>query len=161
MKTVGFVCGEETQGGTLSRPPQTCCPVPLKLLVYIFSRDLKASQNLMSTRPGPRFNLNVGCGAPVSPSGLVPQTPRSQCACMPARFQGSMQPGLRQAQSCLVAAMLRSSSTKTSLIKVVCFWFCALLCLLFLAMHLLLDAYRFCPSFVQYAPSCVGLPFAC
>ena len=83
MKTVGFVCGEETQGGTLSRSPQTCCPVPLKLLVYIFSRDLKASQNRMSTRPGPRFNLNVGCGSPVSPSSLVPQTPMSPSCFVP------------------------------------------------------------------------------
>ena len=33
--------------------------------------------------PDPRFNLNVGCGAPVSPSSLVPQTPVSPSCFVP------------------------------------------------------------------------------
>ena len=31
----------------------------------------------MSTRLGPRFNPDVGCGVPLYPSSLVPQTPMS------------------------------------------------------------------------------------
>ena len=77
MKTVGFVCGEETQGGTLSRSLQTCCSSSSEASLYIFSRDVKVSHNSMSTRLGPRFNPNAGCGVPLSPSSLVPQTPMS------------------------------------------------------------------------------------
>lgn len=77
MKTVGFVCGEGTQGGTLSWPPQTCCSVSSEASFYIFSRGATVAQNTMSTRSGPRFDLNAGCGVPLSPSSLVPQTPMS------------------------------------------------------------------------------------
>ena len=73
MKTVGFVCGEGTQGGTLSRPPQTCCSASSEASFYIFSRGATVAQNTMSTRSGPRLDPNAGCGVPLSPSYFVPR----------------------------------------------------------------------------------------
>ena len=83
MKTVGFVCGEGTQGGTLSRPPQTCCSASSEASFYIFSRGATVAQNTMSTRSGPRLDPNAGCGVPLSPSSLVPQTPMSPSYLVP------------------------------------------------------------------------------
>ena len=83
FETLSFVCGEGTQGGTLSRPPQTCCSASSEASFYIFSRGATVAQNTMSTRSGPRLDPNAGCGVPLSPSSLVPQTPMSPSYLVP------------------------------------------------------------------------------